>query len=325
MRLTTIDRRSGLSYADFEREYLQPRRPVILTDALEQCPARTRWTPGYFKERFGERRVRTDGGEMRVAELIDRVLDPNQPPPFLRERPLPWLLPDVLPDLGPFPLAARPNWLEYPFANWPDLSRRGFASMLVRLAQTDINLTGANVRFPYLHLDRFRCHAAIMQWYGRKEFFVFAPEDGENIYAKAEEDVSQISNVEDVDLQRFPKFANANMIRFTLNPGETLFNPSGWWHTTRTLDVSIATVISFANGSNWNYLIRHMLPRGGWKGKLVFAPYAAYLFALGLLRLPFWRPPDASDPATAAAAQKRFDASQGAWTRSASETKYVAQ
>lgn len=251
---------------------------MILTDALEQCAARTRWTPEYFKERFGRRTVHTDTGTMSLEAMIDCILDPSKTTPFLRERPLPWLFPEILPDLAPYPLAATPNWLEYPFARWPDPIRRGFAAMLIRLAQTDINLTGANVRFPYLHLDRFRCHATIMQWYGRKEFFVFAPSDTENIYPKDGEDVSQIEDVEHVDLKRFPKFSNANMIRFTLNPGETLFVPSGWWHTTRTLDVSIATVISFANASNWNYLVRHMFPQG-WKSKVVFTPYAASLLS----------------------------------------------
>jgi len=54
-----IERRRGLSYAQFEREYLLPRKPVIITDALDECPARRKWTPDYFRERFGERRLLT--------------------------------------------------------------------------------------------------------------------------------------------------------------------------------------------------------------------------------------------------------------------------
>ncbi len=319
----TIERRSGLSYAQFNREYLQRRRPVILTDALEQCPARARWTPDYFRQRFGERIVQTDTGPMRLDAMIAQMLDPALPTPFLRERPLPWLLPEILDDLAPLPLAARPNWLEYPFARWPDLTRRGFAAMLVRLSQIDINVTGANVRFPYLHLDRFRCHALIMQWYGRKDFFVFAPEDTGNIYPEQHEDISQIQDVENVDLVRFPRFARARMIRFTLNPGEALFNPSGWWHTTRTLDPSIATVISFANGSNWTYLVRNMFPVG-WKRKLAFMPYALYLLVLGALRLPFWTPPDATHRDTASHSLDLYHRRTGAWARALAGPKYPA-
>lgn len=314
MEPATIERRSGLSYAQFKREYLDPRRPVILTDALDECPARVRWTPDYFKERFGDRTVQTDSGPMTLATMIDQMLDPAMPTPFLRERPLPWLFPEALTDLAPLPMAARPNWLEYPFARWPDPSARGFGAMLVRLAQVDLNVTGANVRFPYLHLDRFRCHALIKQWHGRKEFFVFAPSDTENTYPAEDEDISQIEDVEHVDLERFPKFARAKMIRFTLHPGEALFNPSGWWHTTRTLDPSIATVISFANRSNWRYLVRNMFP-AGWKRKLAFTPYALYLLALGTFRLPFWTPPDASRADTASNSLKLYQQRTGAWAR----------
>ncbi len=115
------------------------------------------------------------------------------------------------------------------------------------------------------------------------------------------------------------------MYRFTLHPGELLFNPSGWWHTTRTLDVSIATVISFANASNWVHLVRHMLP-GRWKGQVAFAPYAAYLLALGVLRLPFWQAPDPTDPATAAAAERLFKRRLGAsYQSSLQDSKYKAQ
>lgn len=319
MEAGTIERRSGLSYAQFKRDYLDPRRPVILTDALKDCPAKARWTPDYFRERFGDRVVQTDSGPMPLTALVTQMTDPDAPTPFLRERPLPWLLPEALADLSPLPMAARPNWLAYPFARWPDLTRRGFGAMLTRLAQIDINVTGANVRFPYLHLDRFRCHALIMQWYGRKDFFVFAPSDRENIYPEKHEDISQIEDVEHVDLTRFPKFARAKMIRFTLNPGEALFNPSGWWHTTRTLDPSIATVISFANGSNWTYLVRNMYP-AGWKRKLAFTPYALYLLALGAFRLPFWTPPDSTCPNVAADSLRQFERCSGAWVSGLAES-----
>jgi hypothetical protein len=302
--MQAIERRSALSYGEFEREYLKPRRPVIITDALDACVARTRWTPEYFREWFGDRVVQTDSGEMSVATLIERVLDSSAAPPFLRERPIPWLLPELLEDLAPFPIYGQPNWLEYPFAPWP-LLPSGFAGWPTRLAQTDMNLTGANVRFPLLHLDRFHCHALILQWCGRKEFFAFAPEETDKLYPDESGDVSAISDPEHPDLERFPRFAEAKMLRFTLMPGEVLFNPTGWWHTTRTHDVSIATVVSFGNASNWSQMIGQMWPRS-WKGRLAFAPYAAYLRLLGWLRLPGYAFADPARIETAQAAERHY-------------------
>ena len=60
-----IDRRAGLSRDQFDREYLRPLRPVILTDAISHWRALGRWSPQFFKERIrrprGRGRRRGDG------------------------------------------------------------------------------------------------------------------------------------------------------------------------------------------------------------------------------------------------------------------------
>ena len=40
-----IDRRAGLDAEQFEREYMHPPRPVILTDAIAHWSALGKWTP----------------------------------------------------------------------------------------------------------------------------------------------------------------------------------------------------------------------------------------------------------------------------------------
>ena len=44
-----IDRRGNVDAAEFRRDYLQPRRPVVLTDALRQWPALREFTPEFFR------------------------------------------------------------------------------------------------------------------------------------------------------------------------------------------------------------------------------------------------------------------------------------
>ena len=51
--VAAIERRSGLSYREFEREYLRPRRPVIITDALEPCAARSSGGPSCAERLIG--------------------------------------------------------------------------------------------------------------------------------------------------------------------------------------------------------------------------------------------------------------------------------
>jgi len=47
------------------------------------------------------------------------------------------------------------------------------------------------------------------------------------------------------DYQRFPLFKQATIIDLTLEAGEVLFMPVGWWHQVRTLEIS--TMVSFTN------------------------------------------------------------------------------
>src|SRR5439155_10780447 len=49
-----VERRSKLSRDEFMQRYVLPGRPVVLTDLADDWPARTRWTPQYLKQRYGD-------------------------------------------------------------------------------------------------------------------------------------------------------------------------------------------------------------------------------------------------------------------------------
>lgn len=44
-----IARRRDLPYAEFERDYLKPDKPVILTGCMENWAALSKWSPDFFK------------------------------------------------------------------------------------------------------------------------------------------------------------------------------------------------------------------------------------------------------------------------------------
>ena len=76
MATVNIDRRSNLSYKEFEQEYLFPRKPVVITDATAKWKA-SQWTPQWFKEKYAEKIVKTDQGEMRMDKFIDAITIDN--------------------------------------------------------------------------------------------------------------------------------------------------------------------------------------------------------------------------------------------------------
>ena len=124
--------------------------------------------------------------------------------------------------------------------------------------------------------------AFISQLYGEKDVLVFAPSDTPYLYPTAENVlVSSIKNFDQPDLEKFPLYRQATPIRFRLYPGETLFCPSGWWHTTSMPGMSITVVTSHWCRANWPTLIQqyacHHRANPWYKRQAVIA----YLRAIG--------------------------------------------
>jgi Cupin-like domain len=243
MRLTEqIDRRSGLSAEDFEREYSNPLKPVILTDAIDHWPALGTWSPDYFRSRYGHLQVTVDGDSMTLASLIDRIeaSTPENPAPYLRNQALTEWPPELLAAVQPPPACTRPNWFESKL--FPSRQRMTFVEAYIG---------GEGAEFPVLHYDGLHTHAFLMQLYGDKEYIVFAPDQTAYMYPRPDDpNLSQVRDVLAPDLEQFPLFDNAEGVRFQLHPGETLFVPSGWWHTARILNPSVTVSVNGLNKAN---------------------------------------------------------------------------
>jgi histone arginine demethylase JMJD6 len=249
-----IERRHQLPYADFEREYLQPNKPVILSGAIDGWPALGKWSPEYFKHRYGTVEVNVGGRPRPMAEFIDLVLasSAQQPAPYLKDAVVRRLSPELVKDIEPFVAYAFPNWLRgrYLFRSISDL---------LNMAEVELFLGGAGARLGELHYDYVHTHTVLCQVFGRKEFTLFAPEDTPCLYADGNQ--SALKRVDEVDLERFPLFAQATPIHFVQEPGEVVFLPSGWWHTTRLATASIAVGVNFANSTNWTALTNDLVER----------------------------------------------------------------
>lgn len=273
-----IPRKAHLSRADFVTEHLRPNRPVIVTDALESWPALARWTPEFFREKSGTKEFTIDGQKLRLDDLIDRVLasSDENPAPYLRNQILREHFPELLSDIDPQLPYFHPNWMTRHY-------RDGLQKQLHRGSEIELYLGGQGGRFPLLHWDGIHTHAFLMQIYGCKQFFVFGPDQTPFMYPRADlPNASEITDVEHPDLARFPLFARATPTVFVLEPGEMLFIPSGWWHTTRMLSASISLSINTADSSNWPALTRDLTR--GTRG-LHGVKKLAYLKCVGLRNL----------------------------------------
>ena len=270
-----VDRRQRLTHAEFVSDYLYPLRPVILTDAINHWRALGRWTPQFFRTHYGSRDVVVDGQTYALADLVSRVEASTRscPAPYLRNLLLQSWAPELMADITPLPGCAEPNWLASRLFPADD-----------PLTAVELYIGGAGARFPVLHYDHLHTHAFLMQLHGTKEYIIFAPDQAPFLYPRfgSEINKSQIDDIEQADLRRFPLFTHAAAQRTLLNAGETLFVPAGWWHTARILDASVTVSANTANAANWpafkhDYVEEAARHGSKWRARAL----AVYLLALG--------------------------------------------
>jgi hypothetical protein len=268
-------RESGLSYDDFKRRYLNPGQPVILTDAIKDWPALTKWTPEFFANQYGDRTVEIGGRSYALREVVAGVLDPSHSKtPYMRNKDIDRLIPEATADIEPHPIYCSPNWLDGPFS-WG--LHRDF-----RKGSWQLYIGGPGMGFPHLHYDLGRTHAFLMQIYGRKRFMMYAPADTPYLYPW--ENIPNLSLIEDLDrpdLERFQLFPKAVRYECELGPGDTIFVPGGWWHTTKIEMPCITVSFNIANASNWSAFIREQCRALSPRAKL---KRAGYLHLLRLVR-----------------------------------------
>jgi hypothetical protein len=261
-----ISRRKGLSFRQFDEEYQRAGRPVIVTDALTSWPALQRWTPEFFKSEFGDKSfslvedLKPSGADAAapapvqytMADFIDRVMASTEenPAPYFRNRVLAEEFPSLVQDIEPLPPYFEPNWL-------PEQYLVGHVRrVLNRGSKIELYIGGKGGSFPVLHYDGAGTHAFLMQIYGRKKYIVYPPSQEAFLYPSPQKpNLSMINSLEEPDLKRFPLFAKAVPMTFTLEPGELLFVPAHWWHTATMLTPSITVSINTLNQSNWHELV----------------------------------------------------------------------
>ena len=281
MAVVEIDRRHKLAYEDFVHECLFPNKPVVLSGALDGWGAVAKWTPEYVKTKYGSMDLTIDSQDYTMGEFIDRVNSSSleNPAPYLRNAIVEELLPELLPDIQPLPQYYSPNWLDCRFSH-PLRSR-------LHNGSPELYIGGGGAKFPFLHFDSYHTHAFLAQVYGVKEYTTFSPDQTPYLYVSPKQyNASEISDLENPDLEKFPLFANAVPMRFELHPGEILFIPGGLWHTAKMLTPSISISVNRANASNWSKLSHDMYTHAPLHMKPIAAAYLTGVRVFHTLRDP---------------------------------------
>lgn len=224
-----IPRVRDLSGEDFLAHHYAASRPVVIEGALESWPARTRWTPDYLKRKVGKARIEYQAG---------RDADPDFE-----------LAKDRHKATGPFDAfidaIRRPGNDRYLTA-WNSAANRAALKPLQRdLGHLDDYLTrdpgmiwiGPGGTFTPLHFDL--TNNLIAQVVGTKDILLAPPSETPRLYNRRHV-FSEVHDLADAArLEAFPLARNVRPLAVTLNPGDLLYVPVGWWHQVRARDFSV--------------------------------------------------------------------------------------
>jgi len=231
-----VDRRSGLSVREFNREYRKPGRPVVITDAMNDWTARSTWTFDYFRSRYGDSIVEVYGyaggkyqtdrvKSMSLRDYIDGLLthDWRSYPYYVRDdwklfRQHSELLADhTIPDY---------------FFDWFKL-----LPPFLRLVYPRIFIGPQGAVTP-LHSDIWSSHAWLAQLVGRKRWILFSPDQRGFLYDNGVQPDTP-------DFERFPLLKKTRPLDCIIGPGDIIFVPSDWAHQVVSLDPTISLTYNY--------------------------------------------------------------------------------
>lgn len=215
-----VDVRRGLSQAALAEEYVARRRPVVLAGAMRRSPALA-WSVDSIAAIASERKVPAlffpkgdpyerktlSRREMALAEIARVLAAPRE-----EDDPYPYLVCDIARYLPELLDDAR-------LAYMPDPERRLAFEILAGRDTT----TGT-----HCHVGT---HTLITQIRGEKRLILHPPEERRYLYAYPLHDLHYSCTRARFDRpERFPLLARARATQVTLQPGDTLLVPTGWWH-----------------------------------------------------------------------------------------------
>lgn len=218
LQLKPVERIDSISNSEFRQEFALPCKPVVMRNYAAHWPAMQKWTYSYFQAQSGDIEVPlfstamaesdnaylTAQDKMRFADYLDLLQQgPTKKRMFLFN--LLNHIPSLSNDFDYTPISDR-YLKKYPFLFF-----------------------GGETSYVDIHYDLDLSHVFLTQFSGTKKVILFAPEYSKHLY---QHPLTVSCNIDfrHPDYQRYPLLRDIKGYECTLEHGDTLFMPSGYWH-----------------------------------------------------------------------------------------------
>lgn len=234
--VSIIERRADVSRDEFLHRYYAPGRPVILTGEMAGWPACERWTPDYLARTVGDRQVEFQDGRSG-DERFEIYKEQHRRTASFAE----FMARITRPDAGNDAYLTAYNSGANASALAPLERDLGFPDKFLSAAGSARNgmmWIGPAGTVTSLHHDL--TNNLVAQVVGSKRLKLIPAAQVGRLYNH----LHVFSEIADLDRvaharERFPLLEGVNVYDLTLEAGEMLFIPLGWWHQVKSLSFSV--------------------------------------------------------------------------------------
>jgi len=229
--LNKVDTVETISPADFKKNYLDKRRPVVIKNLTKDWPARKKWTTDYFK---------SVAGDLEVPLYDNSKADPSKP---INATAAKMKLKDYLDLIKREPTELRIFFFNF-FKHVPSLINDikipkdlmgGFIESMPAM------FFGGSNSVTFLHYDIDLPHIFHTHFGGKKHVILFENKWKRRLYCLPNATYAlEDYDVLNPDFEKFPALKGVQGEEVFLEHGDTLFMPTGYWHWMKYIDGSFS-------------------------------------------------------------------------------------
>jgi len=222
---------SNLNSKDFKKKYLNKKQPVVLKNHASGWEAVKNWNIDFFTKLESNKTVDLEVGNVIQNEAI-----------FLRQS-----FKDYISKLheGELNKSKSKTYLSMfnVFEHFPDLKRDTDFSIFSNYMKKSMTYAwiGPKNTITGFHADSV--NNMLAQIMGKKLVILSSTMSNKKMYPSKKFDLGAVLSEVDLnnyDEKKHPEFKKVEFYSATLEPGDVLYIPKGWWHYVRSLDTSIS-------------------------------------------------------------------------------------
>jgi hypothetical protein len=211
-------------------------RPLIIRDLSKTWPAYGKWNWAYFRQIVGHKKVglynNVKSDAYTPINQADDYKTFGEYIDMIEKGPAEWRI-------FLFNIFEHAPQLKSDFT-WPEHLMKGFVKRYPML------FTGGQGSITHMHFDIDLSHILHTQFAGRKRVLLFPFEQQYKLYRKPYEVLSLVDFTHyyrtdsKIDYEKYPAVKTARGFEVTLEHGDTLFMPAGYWHHMEYLESGFA-------------------------------------------------------------------------------------